>query len=137
MKITKYTKSPKESSLLGFFSMTYKDQYGERFINSMKLFQVNGRRFITHPDEKFQNEAGETKYSAFTGYTQRDHSDKFQNDVLKALDAFFIEKNKEPEKQQQAIAPNPHLYGQQQGELAIKHYPPYQKEPESNETIPF
>jgi hypothetical protein len=99
MKITKYRKCDKEGSLLGYFSMTYVDSYGERFINDMKLFRNrDGHQFIVHPDRSYQTEDGQTKFAAYTGYTERAFSDKFQIDVLKALNEYMTQNHNQGQR---------------------------------------
>lgn len=89
MKVTKYRKADKLGSLVGYFSIIFKSPWGGgMFINDMKLWMKDGRRWVSFPDRKYENEHGETKYVPYCGFSDREASDKMQDEVLKAIDEF-------------------------------------------------
>jgi DNA-binding cell septation regulator SpoVG len=89
MKITKYRKVEKEGSLLAFLSIEYEDQYGTKYINNIALIRNReGHNFISMPSREYLDE-GQKKYASYIGYTARPATDKFQEDVLLALQGFI------------------------------------------------
>lgn len=89
MKVTKYNKVDK-GYLLGFFNILFKTEDGlPMFINKLKLWQKNGRRWTSFPDEKYQDSSGQDKYAPYCGMVDRESSDKIQKRILLALDEYF------------------------------------------------
>jgi DNA-binding cell septation regulator SpoVG len=86
MEITKYQKMEGKGALLAYLSIKFSISGSpDFFINDMKLFQKNGRRWVGFPDKKYEKD-GETKYAPYCGFTER--CDEFSNKVIKALDAY-------------------------------------------------
>lgn len=103
MKITRYKRSEKTGNLIAFFSIAYNTDLGAFYINDLKLFQKDGSRFIAMPDREYKNEHGEKKYAPHCGFSDRESKQKFQEQVLQAIDDFAKEqslpKKAEPTKQ--------------------------------------
>jgi len=89
IKITKFTKRENDSSLKAYFNIVV-EKWGNFYINDMKLFEKNGSRFVTFPDKEYTKD-GEKKYAANCGFTERNVSTSFQNNVLKAIDEFCMQ----------------------------------------------
>ncbi len=94
MEITKYQKAKEGMALIAFISIAYDNEVHlpggrsirkPRYINNIKVFQKNGRRWIAEPDQKYEKD-GETKYAPYCGFTER--CDDFSDEVVKALDVY-------------------------------------------------
>ena len=57
----------------------------------------NGGEFVTGPSEKYVNKEGETKYSRFWQFEDRETDDRFQKEVRRTLDEFLADNPELPE----------------------------------------
>jgi hypothetical protein len=89
IKVTRYNKTKGNSALIGSFSIVV-PKWGNFFINNMKHFEKNGHYFIAFPDKEYEEE-GKKKHFPYNGFTERKISDAFQNEVLKAIEQYFLE----------------------------------------------
>jgi hypothetical protein len=93
MEVTRYLKSPNQSALIAYFSLKFQVQIeafgvmmpANMFVNDMKLFLKNGRKWVSFPDKKYEKD-GQPQYIPYMGFTER--NDEFNNAVLKAIDEF-------------------------------------------------
>jgi len=89
LKVTRYHKTKGNSALVGIFSIVV-PKWGYFFINNMKHFEKNGHYFVGFPDKEYEEE-GKKKHFPYTGFTERKISDAFQQEVLKAIEQYFLE----------------------------------------------
>ena len=93
-------KSFTKGCLLGFADI-YVPKWGVE-IYSISLFQKNGHRWVSFPSKEYKDEKGETKYSQFMRFKEKDHSDAFGDVVMKAIDKFCLEdQSKAPESKEE------------------------------------
>ena len=59
-------------------------------IRDMTLFMKNGHRWLSMPSRSYEKD-GETKYSPFLYFFDKDQNDKFQKVALDALDKWIKE----------------------------------------------
>jgi hypothetical protein len=122
MKVTKYRSAEKSGHLVGYFNIIFKSPWGGGFfINDMKLWMKDGRRWVSFPDRKYENEHGETKYFPYCGFSQREVSDKFQEEAIKAIEEFCAKNNQAPSVKQTAPV---YVNNSQRNEPALAEEPP-------------
>lgn len=101
MEVTKFVKSQKEGALIAFFNLKYNvkiEAYGSlivatQYVNDMKLFQKNGRKWVSFPDKRYEKD-GQPQYIPYLGFVER--NDEFVSAVLKAIDDFCIKAAQQP-----------------------------------------
>lgn len=69
------------------------------------LFQSGDKRWISFPALKYQDKSGETKYAPYV-YLEKERKQKFDEKVIKMLDAGEYEKAKEYDSITQSPAPS-------------------------------
>jgi len=94
IQVTKYRKSDREGALIAYFNIIV-PKWGNFYINDMKLFQKDGKRWTGMPDRKYEVE-NETKYAPYCGFQERKMSQSFQDQILKAIDQYAIEQEQKP-----------------------------------------
>lgn len=78
-------KEMKKSALEGYVSI-YVPKMGLE-IYEVAVMNKNGQRWINLPQKKYEDrDTGETKYSSLVRFREREHSDRFRDAVLQALD---------------------------------------------------
>ena len=90
-------KAMNEECLKAYFSFSV-DKWGDFYVRNCKLFEKNGHRWINFPDERFESD-GVMKYSAYCGFAKREIKDKFEKEVILAIDYFISVTN--PTEQQE------------------------------------
>jgi DNA-binding cell septation regulator SpoVG len=97
MEITKYQKTEGKGALLAYLSVKFSIPGGpDFFVNDMKLFQKDGRRWVGFPDKKYEKD-GETKYAPYCGFVER--NDAFSASVVKALDSYCAKSVRETKQE--------------------------------------
>ena len=100
IKVTRYQKAGDTGALVAFFSIIVPKWVGF-YINDLKVFQGGGKFWIKLPDRTYEKD-GEKKYAPYCGFENREISDKFQAEVLTAIDEYAKENaRKEQEAQTQ------------------------------------
>lgn len=86
--VTRFSKIAGSGALMGFLSITFPiPGCPNFFVNDMKLFQSNGKRYVKFPDKPYEKD-GETKYFPQCGFVER--FDEFSDMVVKALDEYCM-----------------------------------------------
>lgn len=69
------------------------------------LFQSGEKRWVSFPAMKFQEKSGETKYLSYV-YMEKERKQKFDEKVIRMIDAGEFEKAREYDQITQAPAPS-------------------------------
>lgn len=95
IQVTRYQKNDKLGPLVAFYSIIV-PKWGNVYINDMKLFMKDGKRWIGFPNRSYESE-GETKYFPYIGFADKDIFSKFQDQVLKAIEEYCAKSNEQPQ----------------------------------------
>lgn len=90
MEILNY-RAHSSGALAGFFDLKI-DKWGGFIIRKMKLFNKNGRRWVSFPSEKYEKD-GETKYAPYNLFEDQAIMEKFSKEVVRILDDYILTKN--------------------------------------------
>ena len=95
MEILNYRKIKNGSAILAEFSI--KIPKWHLILHKVKHMKgKNGGELVTGPSEKYVNKEGETKYSRFWQFEDRDCDERFQVAVRRALDEFLADNPETP-----------------------------------------
>lgn len=83
IECTKFT-SFKKNLLLGFADL-FVEKWGVE-IRGCKLFQKEGKRWLTLPDREFKTPEGETAYAPIIYFKEMEHLKSFTEEAKKAID---------------------------------------------------
>ena len=102
IEITKYAPIQK-GALLARFDIVI-PKWGDFIIRDIVLFQKDGKRWISLPNRQFEVN-GEKKYFNYMGFKEPNMMQSFQNEVMKALDAYCKKQGKKTEERFDADIP--------------------------------
>ena len=107
MKVLRYTKATKESTLQGYLDLEV-TKFGCMTIRGIRVFMKNGKRFISFPAEKVQKEGKDTYFPyIFFPSESKDFRDKFEKAILDALDKYCLENSQKPPQTQNKPSSEP------------------------------
>lgn len=93
-----------EKGFLQGFADLYVTKWGLE-IKGIGLYMKNGKRWISFPSQKFENCNGETSYSPYIKFRERDHMDKFTESAKKAIDK-WCEENQPKTREKEEVPDN-------------------------------
>jgi len=86
IEITRFTPYQKNTTLQGFLAVRLTETGLE--IRDIALHQKDGNRWLQLPAKPYKKQDGGKGWSYILNFHKKEHSNKFQEVVLKALDAF-------------------------------------------------
>lgn len=101
LKITRYTPFRGEGPVMGVCCFTL-DSLGMYFNDVPVIRKREGGFFIGSPSRKYEDADGQTKYSPYWGFENREMASKFQGAAITALKAYWDQMNQGNGQQVQA-----------------------------------
>lgn len=100
MEIKNYRAHTSEtpSSLIAFFTLKI-PRWGNFCIRGMRLFQKNGARWVSFPQEKVEKE-GKNEYYPYNYFEDKEVMEKFRAEAIKAIDKYCLENAQKPPQTQ-------------------------------------
>lgn len=80
-------KADKPTALKGFCRLKISTPWGKLTCNEMQVFSKHGKHWVNFPARKAETQEG-IKYFAFSRFESQDESQKFSDEVIKALKNF-------------------------------------------------